>query len=302
MHRKEETGKPLPWKNEQAGTYSQRRQPYPSDVTDEEWARLEPLLPAECEEGRPVRIARREIVNAILYVLRSGCAWRMMPHDLPRWFTAYSYFRRWKLIGVWEKINSALRKDLRVQMGREPDPSASSLDSQSIRSSSVRGEPRGTDGGKKIRGRKRHLLVDTQGWLLGVHVGAANLHDQWGARTLLSKLKEQLPRLEVIWADLSYQGRFQLWARRLLRQVHVDVANSPISLASGDEATKGKPPAVSKGYVPRVRRWVVERTHAWITHFRRLARDYEGTYSSSEAFIQLAMSKLMLARLTSACP
>lgn len=288
------------WKNDQAGRYTQKRQPYPSDVTDEEWAHLEPLLPAKKAEGRPQEIARREIVNAIVYVLRSGCAWRMLPHDLPRWFTAYSYFRRWKRMGIWEQVNTALRRDLRVQMGREAEPSAASLDSQSVKSSSVRGDPRGTDGGKKLRGRKRHLLVDTQGLLLAVKVTAANLHDQFGARQLLARLKGKLPRLEVIWADHSYQGGFVEWVKEMLGGVRVEIVKPVGTATQSDQGTQPEKAVRSKGFVPRPKRWVIERTNGWVTHFRRLARDYEGTYTSSEAFINLAMSKLMLARLARA--
>ena len=134
------------------GKYTLERMPYPSDVTDEEWARLEPLIPAAKPGGRPQEIERREILNAIVYVLRSGCPWRLLPHDLPRWFTAYWYFRQWKRAGIWEQVNAALRRDLRVQMGREADPSAAILDSQSIKTSSVRGDKRGYDGGKKTFG------------------------------------------------------------------------------------------------------------------------------------------------------
>jgi putative transposase len=136
------------------GKYSLERMPYPSDVTDEEWEILEPLIPGEKPEGRPQEIKRREIVNAILYVLRGGCPWRMIPHDLPRWFTAYWYFRRWKQQGIWEQVNAALRRELRVQMGREAEPSAAILDSQSIKTSSVRGDERGYDAGKKNSGQK----------------------------------------------------------------------------------------------------------------------------------------------------
>lgn len=134
------------------GKYSQERRIYPSDVTDEEWAILEPLIPAAKPGGRPQEIERREIVNAILYVLCSACSWRMMPHDLPNWSTAYLYFRLWKLAGVWEQVNAALRRDLRVQMGREAEPSAAILDSQSVKTSSVRGDERGYDAGKKNSG------------------------------------------------------------------------------------------------------------------------------------------------------
>jgi transposase len=139
------------------GKYALERMPYPSDVTDEEWAVLEPLIPAAKPGGRPQEIERREIVNAILYVLRSSCPWRMLPHDLPRWFTASWYFRRWKQQGIWEQVNAALRRELRVSVGREAEPSAAILDSQSIKTSSVRGDARGYDGGKKNSGQKTAL-------------------------------------------------------------------------------------------------------------------------------------------------
>jgi putative transposase len=136
------------------GKYALERMPYPSDVTDEEWAILEPLIPAAKPGGRPQEIARREIVNGILYVLRSGCPWRLLPHDLPHWSTVHLYFREWKLAGIWEQVNAALRREVRVGLGRDPEPSAAILDSQSIKSSSVRGDKRGYDGGKKISRQK----------------------------------------------------------------------------------------------------------------------------------------------------
>ena len=143
------------------------RRVYPSHVTDAEWAILEPLIPAVKPGGRPEEIEQREMVNGILYVLRSGCPWRLLPHDLPNWSTVYLYFRQWKRAGIWEQVNAALRRDVRVRLGRDPEPSAAILDSQSVKTSPVRGDERGYDAAKKIQGRKRHLLVDTQGLLLG---------------------------------------------------------------------------------------------------------------------------------------
>lgn len=151
--------------------------------------------------GRPLEIARRELVNAILYVLRSGCPWRLLPHDFPRWFTVYSYFRRWKRDGTWEGIHHALRRELRVQVGREPEPSAAVIDSQSVKTSPVRGDARDYDAGKKIWGRKRHLLVDTLGLLICVKVLAADITDREGGKILLTALSGKLPRLLLIWAD-----------------------------------------------------------------------------------------------------
>jgi putative transposase len=164
------------------GKYALERMPYPSDVTDEEWAHLEPLIPAAKPGGRRQAIDRREIVNAILYVLRSGCPWRLLPHDLPRWFTAYWYFRQWKRAGIWEQVNAALRRQLRVQMGREAEPSAAILDSQSIKTSSVRGEKRGYDGGKKNLGPKTASV--------GGHPGLADVGQ--GARSFSRRSARRL--------------------------------------------------------------------------------------------------------------
>jgi putative transposase len=272
------------------------RRVYPSDVTDEEWAILEPLIPAVKPGGRPEEIERREIVNGILYVLRSGCPWRMLPHDLPNWSTVYLYFREWKRAGIWEQVNAALRRDVRICLGRDPEPSAAILDSQSIKTSSVRGDERGYDGGKKIYGRKRHLLVDTQGLLLGVKVLAAEIRDRAGS----------LPRLQVIWGDSGYAGEpFEQWVKQHLG-VRFEIVKHPWTAMRGVWAPEGViidwDKIMPRGFHVLKWRWVVERTNAWITHHRRLSRDFEGTYTSSEAFIYLAMSRIMVARLARARP
>jgi putative transposase len=259
------------------------------------------LLPGKKPEGRPQEIERREILNAILSVLRSGCPWRMIPHDLPRWFTAYWYFRQWKRAGLWEQVNAVLRRELRVALGREPEPSAAILDSQSIKTSSVRGDERGYDGGKKILGRKRHLLVDTQGLLMSVKVLAADLGDRDGGKVLLLPLIGKLPRLQVIWADSGYNSDpFKQWVKEYL-DVRLDIVNHPwtgiraVWVKEGEEVDWDK--IIPKGFHILPKRWIIERTNAWITRCRRLSRDYEGTYSSSESLIYLSMSKLMVARL-----
>ena len=195
---------------------NETRKVYTSDVTDAQWQFLEPLIPVPSGEGRPAVIARREIVNAIFYMLRAGCPWRLLPHDFPKWQTVYSYFRDWKRDGTWERIHTTLRKQTREKMGRDPEPSAAIIDSQSIKTSAVRGDERGYDGGKKIQGRKRHILVDTQGFVLAVKVHAANIADRDGAKLLLEPLGDRFPRLQLIWADGAYTGQIRTWVRETL--------------------------------------------------------------------------------------
>jgi len=262
------------------------------------------LIPAAKPGGRPQEIERREIVNGILYVLRSGCPWRMLPHDLPNWSTVYLYFREWKRAGIWEQVNAALRREVRVSLGREPEPSAAIVDSQSIKTSSVRGDARGYDGGKKIQGRKRHLLVDTLGLLLRVKVLAADIGDREGAKVLLHPLAGNMPRLQLIWVDTGYDGKpFQQWVKEHLG-VRLEVVKHLWTGVRGVWAPEGAvidwDKIMPKGFHVLPRRWVIERTNAWITHHRRLSRDFEGSHTSSEAFIYLAMSRLMVSRLARA--
>jgi putative transposase len=276
------------------------RERYPSDVTDDQWAILEPLLPRPDPDGRPLEIERREIVNAIFYMLRSGCPWRYLPHDLPKWQTVYSYFRDWKADGTWERIHTVLRMRLRVEMGREAEPSAAIIESQSVKTSSVRGDARGYDGGKKVLGRKRHLLVDTQGFLLALLVHAANILDRDGAMLLLAPLINRFPRLQLIWADGAYKGKLRDWIKTHFGW-NVEIVQHPWAGIRGVWAPKDAiidwDKIMPKGFHILPRRWVVERTNAWITHYRRLSRDFEGLCASSEALIYIAMSKIMLTRL-----
>jgi putative transposase len=182
--------------------YCRERRNYPSDVSDAEWTILEPLIPTAKPGGRPQEIERREIVNAILYVLRSGCPWRLLPHDLPRWFTVYAYFRHWKRDGTWESVHHALRRQLRVRVGREPEPSAAVVDSQSVKTSPVRGDGRRLRRGKKKPGAENGTgTVDTQGLVICAKVLAADITDRDGAKVLLTALSGHLPRLLLIWRD-----------------------------------------------------------------------------------------------------
>lgn len=258
------------------------RKPYPTDLTDAQWCIIEPLLPAASRLGRKRVVSLREVLNSIFYLLRSGCAWRLLPHDFPAWQTTYGYFRRWRLQGVWEEINDALRESVRVAAGRDAEPSMGIIDSQSVKGSSVAGE-RGVDPFKAVKGRKRHILVDTMGLLLVVVCHTANMQDRKGARRVLANAAAKgFSRMRLILADGGYGGA-------PLVEWLATIADWTLELV--------KRPKGQKGFVLLARRWVVERTFAWIGRYRRLSRDYEVLPETSEAFVYLAMIHLMLARL-----
>jgi putative transposase len=260
-----------------------QRQAYPTDLKEQEWKILEPLLPPPSDRGRPQEWPLHEIINAILYQLRSGGAWRLLPHDLPPWQTVYYHHRKWRISGLWERINTTLRERIRCQEGREPTPSAGIVDAQSVKTTLVKGS-RGYDAGKRINGRKRHIVVDTLGLLLLVLVTTADVQDKSGGKMLLTLLKERLhlPRLKLFWADGGYGGRpFKQWVAQTCGWLwEVVKRNSDL-----------------KGFHVLPRRWVVERTFGWLNNYRRLSKDYEELTETSQAFIYLAMTHVMLRRL-----
>lgn len=256
---------------------------YPSDLTDEQWALVEPLIPI-FPGGRPRKTSMRDVVNAIFYIARTGCQWRYLPKDLPPRSTVWGYFDQWRHNGTLEIIHEVLREQVRKGEGRKPTPSVGSIDSESVPTTEG-GEQRGYDAHKKVNGRKRHIIVDTMGLLLAVAVTAANVDDARAAPQAMKQLDEkEFPRLRLLWADQKYHN-YELyeWVQDCVH-FEMEVVRRPEG---------------AKGFVLLPRRWVAERTIAWLKRYRRLSIDREKTILSCVAMIHVAMIHIMLDRL---CP
>jgi len=269
-------------------------QPYPSDLSDQEWAILAPLLPPAKPGGRPRSVELRQICNGLFHVLRRGCQWRLTPHEYGPWSTISAYWRRWRRDGTWEQIHRTMYEQERRRLGRQPTPSAAIIDSQSVKTTE-RGGPHGYDGGKKLSGRKRHLLVDTLGLVVKALVHPADVQDRAGAPRLLLSVADTLPRLELIWADSAYVGPVQTWVWETLGW-RLQIVERPGRRGQWLRADQ-EPPLRLPGFQLLPRRWVVERTFAWIGRNRRMSKDYEFLLATSEAWIYLSMIRLMLKRL-----
>lgn len=252
---------------------------YPSDLTDSEWKFIEKKLDRKMLQ-RKRKYSLVMIFNGIFYQLKAGCQWRMLPKDLPPWNLVYYYFRKWSQEGLIEYLHETLRDQVRAQNGKSLSPSAACIDSQSVKTSR-KGGIRGIDGGKRIKGRKRHIVVDTLGMLLAVVVHSAHIHDSRAGFEVLNKLRGRFPRMQIIWADKGYRGSLIEKVQQKLGWILKVVQ-------------RHRP---WEGFKPLAKRWVVERTFAWFESYRRLAKEYEFLPETSESMIQLAMIRLMLKRV-----
>ena len=266
---------------------SQKRAAYTSDLSDAEWKLIKPLLPLKHPgAGRPIELDMREVVNAIFYLIQTGCQWDNLAHDFPASGSVYYHYRKWCLDGTWQEVNEALRQQERHQRDRDSEPTAGIVDSQSVKTTEA-GGPRGYDAAKNVKGRKRHIVVDTVGNLLEVVVHAANIQDYDGVKFVVNKLSAATKdKLQKLWADAIYNKQKLLdWVHDNLEAILEIVERSP----------------EQHGFEVLPRRWVVERTFAWLGRYRRLSKDYEHTISSSEGAVYAASIRTMLQRLAANC-
>ncbi|MGR9046797.1 MAG: IS5 family transposase [Gammaproteobacteria bacterium] len=258
---------------------------YATDLSDEQWQLLIPLLKIQYDAqkgGRPRTYPLRNIVDGILYITKTGCQWRLLPSDFAPWQSVYGYFRTWKKQGIWDQALMQFRKAYRVQSGRAAEPTAAIIDAQSTKTTGS-GKQRGYDAGKKTKGRKRHIAVDTMGNLLAVCVHSAGIQDRRGARLLMIRLYALFATLSVIWADGGYSGVLVEWAKQMF--------NWQLTIVKRTDAMQGK-------FMVLPRRWVVERSFAWLGNSRRLSKDYERLTDTAEVFIKIAEVHRLLRRIS----